>query len=551
MVSYLATVGMTLALAFGADGQLTFEEVGSSRGFLAYVMEAGMGGGAAAADFDDDGDVDLFVPNAEGVADQLYRNLGNGAFEEIADAVGLASLERGRVALWLDVDGDRRLDLLVAGDCWPDADACVDQSTLRLYRQTAATAFADITVEAGLDSDLVTGTDQHRGGLAAGDVDNDGDLDLWVGLWEGQARLFLNDSDGNPGVFSFTEISVASGIGGQETFHWQPMMHDFNGDLRLDIYSAIDFQPNHLWINQGTSLRLPPSGGTSRGAVTFLDLAPAAGADNAWNDMGMTLGDYDNDGDFDVYVTNIERASLENGHNLLLRNDSDAGGPAFTAVSVDAGVARGGWGWGTSFLDADNDGDLDIAATNGFGVLDYDNDASKLFLNQGGDPVTFADVSDATGFNDTYWGSSLLAFDCDRDGDLDLVQTTQAVGPDDSQLRLLDNLPDAATAANHHLVVQPRMAGANPRAIGAVVRVEAGDRSMIRLISAGTSFMGQEPAEAFFGLGDAARAARVVVDWPDGRHSVLAGVAAGQVRTIDHSLLFADGFETGDLSGWQ
>ncbi len=213
-------------------------------------------------------------------------------------------------------------------------------------------------------------------------------------------------------------------------------------------------------------------------------------------------------------------------------------------------MARGGWGWGTSFLDADNDGDLDIAATNGFGVLGYDTDASKLFLNQGGDPVTFADVSDATGFNDTYWGSSLLAFDCDRDGDLDLVQTTQAVGADGSRLRLLDNLPGAAAAANHHLVIQPRMAGANSRAIGAVVHVEAGETNMMRLISAGTSFMGQEPAEAFFGLGDATVATRVVVDWPGDGHSIMAGVSADQVRAIDDALLFADGFETGDLSGW-
>ncbi len=307
MFGTILLVWMLLAPAWSADAQFVLEEVGVSRGFQPYVMEIGMGGGAAAADFDDDGDVDLFVPNAGGVADQLYRNLGNGTFAEIAGDVGLASVDRGRVALWLDVDGDRRLDLLVAGDCWPDDDACVDVPTLRLYRQTAGVAspqrgasgiasprrgangiqFADVTTDAGLDSDLVTGADQHRGGLAAGDVDNDGDLDLLIGLWEGEARLLLNDGDGAAGVFSFTEISVASGIGGQESFHWQPMMHDFNGDHRLDVYSAIDFLPNRLWINQGASLRLPPSGGTSRGTVSFVDQASAAGADNSWNDMGI------------------------------------------------------------------------------------------------------------------------------------------------------------------------------------------------------------------------------------------------------------------------
>ena len=132
-----------------ATGQVQFVDVSAARGIQPYTMAPGMGSGVATADFDDDGDIDLFVPNAEGVPDQLYRNLGNGQFEEIAAIAGLASTEPSRVALWLDYDGDHLLDLFVAADCFQADPACLDTVTLRLYRQVADTQFEDVTISAG------------------------------------------------------------------------------------------------------------------------------------------------------------------------------------------------------------------------------------------------------------------------------------------------------------------------------------------------------------------------------------------------------------------
>jgi enediyne biosynthesis protein E4 len=242
--------------------------------------------------------------------------------------------------------------------------------------------------------------------------------------------------------------------------------------------------------------------------------------------MGLALGDYDNDGDFDVYVTNI--FALDNpedqGYNVLFRNDTISGEPMFSDVSFASGVERGYWGWGATFLDGDNDGWLDIAATNGR----VDPDPSVFFLNPGSDGGEFENVSESVGFDDTFYGSTLISLDFDRDGDVDLVQSTQ-----DGPLRLLENrsVGDGG-AIGHFLVIRPRMSGANRRAIGATVSVEVDGLVMTRQILAGTSYLGQEPAEAHFGLGDGEWVDRVRVRWLGGGETTLEGVSADRVITI-------------------
>ncbi|MHC5113742.1 MAG: FG-GAP-like repeat-containing protein [Planctomycetota bacterium] len=507
----LAPVLAVTGAAFAEPPEFVFNDVTPSCGVQPYVMAAGMGGGLVAADFDDDGDIDVFVPCGAGVPDQLYRNLGGGQFEEIAGDAGLAALDASRAALWVDLDADHVLDLVVAGDCWDAGPGCDDLTTLRLYRQTADAVFTEVTSTAltGLEGRIAV----HRGGLCAGDYDLDGDLDLVVGMWGGEGRVLRNLG----GVFD--DVTSDVGITTENARdYWQPVMHDFDRDGRPDVFVAVDFTANHLWLGQPDD--------------TFLDGAVAAGVDVAWNDMGVALGDYDNDGDLDIYVTEIFRFGR---HNLLLRNDTAGGPPLFTEVSEAAGVDDTGWAWGTVFFDADNDGDLDLAATNGFDEAEWDPDASRFYVNTGGDPV-YDDVSSVVGFDDMFWGSGLIAFDYDRDGDRDLMQTCSG-GP----LRMLENVRSGAAAAHAHLVVRPRMPGANHRAIGAVVRVFAGGVTRMRLVSAGTSFLGQEPAEASFGLGGAAVVDELVVEWPDGQRTGRIGVDVNQVVEIQP--------QPGDLDG--
>jgi hypothetical protein len=468
--------------AAAAHGQVPFrfDDVSAQRGIGSYRMAAGMGAGVAAADYDGDRDIDLFVPTAEGEADQLYQNIGNGKFVEVAADVGLDSTARSRTALWLDYDGDGDLDLLVATDHdW------MTTGPYTLYRQDDG-VFTDVTAGSGLDVPAPVREDHpiipHRGGLCAGDINGDGHLDVYSLQWNGLPHLFLSNRDG-----TFHDITSSSGVDTALYYAHQPMMHDFDRDGWTDIYAAIDFLHNALYINQRNG--------------TFVDVAAAAGADNAMNDMGMSLGDVDNDGDLDVYITNIFAPA---GHNILLRNDTVDGDCAFVESSQAWHVDDGSWGWGCTFFDADNDGWLDIAATNGWWTPMFVDDTSRMFWSRmataakPGELVPFENVSDETGFNDSHYGSCLIAFDADRDGDLDL--------------------PD----------------GYNSHAIGAIVRVQAGDLQLMRLITAGTSYLGQEPAEAFFGVGDATVVDSVVVEWPDGTETELTGVAVDQVIELRH-----------------
>ncbi len=504
-ISFCITVVATSA----ADAQLNFQEVAQSSGFESYQGSHGMGAGVAAADFDNDGDIDLFVPTGGGVRSQLYRNTGTGGFEEISASVGINSFDRDRAAIWFDYDGDHQLDLLIVGDCYDRSNfvQCQQDTTLKLFRQVSVGSFVDATTISGLTRHLVADSDEHVGGLSAGDLNGDDYLDVFIAFWNtGPSWLLLSQNGQSFDLLNFSDATHSQG-----EHNWQPIILDFNDDGFQDIFTAIDAGPNHLWINDGTG--------------QFTDLAPQFGVNSAWNDMGVAIGDYDNDRDFDIHISEITFGNGSPRHNVLYRNDSGAG---YNEVAETHNVDNGGWAWGTTFLDCDNDRDLDLAVTNGYYDPPWSTDTTRLFLNDGSDSIVFQDVASAANMADQLWGSSLIAFDYDRDGDLDLTQTCANAGP----IRLLQNQLTESQQSGGWLVVRPRQPGPNHFAIGATVRVRIGSEWMARPILAGTSLMGQEPAEAFFGLGDASIVDQVSVEWPGSGTTSMYDVATNQTMTM-------------------
>ncbi|MEM9556762.1 MAG: CRTAC1 family protein [Acidobacteriota bacterium] len=473
-----------------------------------------MSGGAAAADVDGDGWTDLFVVRGELGPGLLFRNRGDGTFEEIAAAIGLAVGGVGAITngpAFGDVDGDGDPDLLLGG---------IEGAEPRLFANQLDEPGVGRFVEVTADSGLFAGEDTFSSGF--GDIDGDGDLDLFSAHWSGPVdgglpapHLWRNDG----GVF--LPIDFLSGV--VEPYRlvdwtFTPRFVDLEDDGDLDLLVAGDFGTSQVFRNLGDG--------------TF-EVATTAAIDDE-NGMGAALGDFDADGDFDWLVTSIwdpdgvNEAQWGVTGNRFYRND----GGSFSEVTDAAGVREGYWGWGVCAADFDLDGALDVAHVNGFQALpavdDFFVDPARLFLGQG--DGSFVEASAVHGFTHTGQGRGIVCFDADRDGDID-VYVTSNEGP-------TTFYRNERTAPGAWLGVRLLDAHGGP-AVGAVVAVEAPSGAVgvparqIRRIHADSNYLSQDPAEAHFGLGALPLDARVTLEirWPDGTLEVVEEVAIGDWTT--------------------
>jgi len=523
----LVAVYLSLSIASLAWAQTpTFVEANTETGFAFqhtlvnnFRSSRFYASGPAAADYDRDGDIDLFLPQAFGLPDELYRNNGDGTFTEAAAAAGVAGLKESRCALWVDYDNDGWLDLFVF--CDPDAppgqiSSDIDASTAGnlLYRNLGDGTFADVTVTSG---DLANHPNPIQqmvlGGAAAADINADGYLDIFLSCWNCQNALYENNGDG-----TFTERGVDAGVETPE-YSWAPMFIDIDRDDDMDLLVNVDFGPNALFLNDRSG--------------NFLDAASVVGFDTAFNEMGMAIADYDRDGDLDIFSSNIEEPFPASPnltkYSILLRNQTQNFIPAFTDQSESVGVRRTGWGWGCTWIDGANDTHLDLAVTNGWlPDDDYSVDQSCYFNNTGTFP--FVESGQATGFADTRIGRGLIAFDYDLDGDADLCETNS-----NDVAHIFKNV-----TPNPGNWIEINLVGAqigNPFSVGAEVSVTTGNITQRRLVAAGTSFLSQEPYRQHFGLGSASIVDQITVRWPNGSESSVSNVAINRVATIS----FTDG----------
>jgi hypothetical protein len=470
-------------------------------------------GGATPGDFNRDGFVDLFIPSDGTQPSRLFMNRAGTVFVEEGASYGLTGVYRGNAANAADFDGDGWMDIHVTAS--GDVPGPVTNGSHKLFRNIGGAAFEDVAVQAG-----VAWTSDAAGSLGSswGDMDLDGDLDLFVAGWQLGAettRLFRNEGDG-----TFTDVTVAAGVDSATAQSFGAIWLDQDGDRYPELHVAGDFGTSRYFRNQRN--------GKFRSGDWYL---PAG--DKVHNGMGTTIGDFDRDGDADWFVTAIFPAYGFEGPdgNRLYMN---AGNHRFEPLPPSAGVDDGGWGWGAAAHDFDHDGWLDIVHTNGWETQDqvtlaeFHDDSTRLFMNDG-TGLSYTDVAQAAGITHTGQGRGLVTLDAENDGDMDVVILTNnswlqyfrndISGPDTNWLEVkLDR-------AGH--------AGVAPHGLGSLVTISVdGQPRQNSWITGGTNYLSRSQLVAHFGLGGTTNVDVLEVFWPDGFVTRMEDVAANQVVEI-------------------
>ena len=321
-------------------------------------------------DYDNDGDVDLYALRGAWmgsyglIRNSLLRNDGEGRFVDATRSAGIAAPAPTQAAVWGDFDNDGHLDLYVGNETTADV-----RIGSRLYRNRGDGTFVDVAASAGVTND------RFAKAVAAGDYDNDGDLDLYVSN-RGDNRLYRNEGDG-----SFVDVAAAAGVTGPG-LSFVSWFFDYDNDGWLDLFvngydgTVHDVALDTLGLeHQGTA----PALYRNNGDGTFTDRSGALGLAHVYLAMGANFGDVDGDGFLDIYLGTGKPSYETAVPNAMLRN---VAGKRFEDVSIDGGFARFEKGHGIAFNDVDHDGDIDVYHQLG-GMFPGDRSANALFLNPG------------------------------------------------------------------------------------------------------------------------------------------------------------------------
>jgi hypothetical protein len=508
---------------------VTFKHVSSPE--KRYIVES-MSGGVALFDYDNDGRLDIYLVNSLTVdllkskgktKSILYRNNGDGTFADVTDKAGVGDVGWGMGVAVADYNNDGYEDLYVT---------CVGPN--RLFKNNGDGTFSDVTDKAGV------GDPRWSAGAAFFDYDADGQLDLFVSNYvafdfnnlpefgkgklcqykgipvqcgprglpgEGDV-LYHNNGDG-----TFIDVTKKAGVADPNGYYGLGVIaSDFDDDGLIDLFVANDSTPNFLYKNNGDGT-FKEVGFTSGTAVN------ENGSEQG--SMGVTVADYNHDGRLDLFVTNFD-----DDYNTLYRND---GRGSFTDVSHAARVAAVSLpyvGWGTRFFDYDNDGWVDLFVANGHVYPQIPSYRQRNFIHRNNRDGTFNDTTAplAALASEKRVGRGAAFGDLDNDGDVDIVLNNL-----DGPAQVLRN--DGGSANNSVLV---KLVGvkSNRGAVGARVKVVAGDLVQVAEVRSGDSYLSQSDTRLHFGLEKRTKIDLIEVRWPGGAVERVTGVAANKILTI-------------------
>lgn len=475
---------MILALPFLGYGQ-QFREIS----LQSNLESASNNNGVAVADYDNDNDLDVFVvtrwDGSGPTSSHLFRNNNDGTFTEVTSASGINSTHdytnrnvesphpvgEKMGASWGDFNNDGFPDLFLTNSLY-----------LELYKNNQDGTFSNVTEEMGIPAETACINDV---GLWF-DYNNDSFLDLYVTgvitVSSCRGKLYKNN-----GGHRFTEVSTSVGLKDSGRSGWTAIPIDVNEDGYQDLYIANDFgATNELFINKG--------------GESFENKAQTYGVTDTYKDgMGLAYADYNGDGLFDIYVTNINESSL-------YRN---SGNSSFDNVADDFNVELTGWAWGCQFEDFDHDLDVDLVVANGY----YSADKDRYYENTSETGMsTFLNHSVESGFGLETISNGLVAFDYDNDGDLDILigRTGDHLGFFENQAILLDESPGKNW-------VQIDLVGtvSNRDAIGTKLELQVNGRTYLRYYH-GAALMSQSKMPVHFGLSDNQTIDLLTITWPSG-----------------------------------
>ena len=472
--------------------------------------------GVAVADYDLDGDLDIFIvafdsfdKNDRSTWNRLLRNERGLAFSDVTISAGFTQQHRMSSAgingiklgaSWGDYDNDGYPDLFLS-----------NFGRDELWRNNGDGSFTNVTFESGVRGC----NDCYSVNGLWWDYDIDGDLDLYVSDWLKANRLYQNNGDG-----SFTDVTEESGLGDTGNT-WTSLPIDVNGDGFQDIYVINDFGNNHFYLNN--------EGGD------FIESTAEYGLEDNGEGMGGDICDYNNDGLFDIYLTNI--FALQPNPFFIKKTDG-----RFKEMAKELGIDSAGWAWGTKFFDADHDMDEDMYVVTG-NELSGSEDLNMFFEFENG---KFHDISSEIGVNNNLDARGLEVFDYDKDGDLDMLVSNW-----NGHLLLYKN-QSLVVDRDKKNWIQIALEGtvSNRSAFGSMVRIKAGGTYQYRWHD-GANFLGQSIIPLHAGLGSNASVEEIMVTWPNGVSEVVEDIPAnktitlkegsvGLVTSINHEDTFVD-----------